>query len=368
MAAVAIAVSFFVIIVAVAVSAGFRNSIREGVAAMTGDISIQPYVSAGGEDPVPMPRHLPSEEKLLRLPGVEAVEPVVLRAGIVKTGDIVHGVLVRGTERPDSSLCVSIPRRLGEITGLGIGDDMSVYFIGERVRVRKFRITAIHQDIMELDDNLLVYANIEDLQRLNGWSEEEVSGLNLRLKHPTRSRVQTQAAVVGTMLLSGGHPEEESLYVSSSVQSYPQIFDWLDLLDLNVLIILALMTVVAAFNMISGLLIMLLRNIPLVGLLKTMGMDDRSIGRVFVRTGARAALRGMLAGNLLALLFCWVQGYTHLIPLDPANYYVSWVPVHVSLPGILLADAAAFAGILLLIWIPARFVARIDPAETVKAD
>ena len=364
----AIAVSFFVIIVAVAVSAGFRNSIREGVAAMTGDISVQPYVSGGGSDPVPMPRHLPSEERILQLPGVEAVEPVVLRAGIVKNGDIVHGVLVRGTERPDSALCVSIPRRLGEITGLGEGDALQVYFVGEKLRVRKFRITEVHEDLLEVDDNLLVYANLQDMQRLNGWSEDEVSGLNIRLKDPTRKTLREQAGVVGMLLLSGGHPEEEALYVSSSVQRYPQIFDWLDLLDLNVLIILLLMTVVAAFNMISSLLILLLRNIPLVGLLKTMGMDDRAIGRVFVRTGARAALAGMLAGNALALLFCGVQAATHLIPLDPANYFVSWVPVHLSLSGILLADAAAFGGILLLIWVPVRVISRIDPAETVKAD
>ena len=386
MAAIAIAVSFFIIIVAVAVSAGFRNVIRDGVAAMTGDVRIQPYVSGTGEDPVSMPAHLPSAEKLLALPGVVGIEPVAVRAGIVKNGDIIHGVVVKGVvetpgraggdvpggakgviagpDRP--SLAVSIPHRLSEITGLGVGDDMVTYFVGEKVRVRKFHITAIHRDLVEVDDNLLVYANLSDIQRLNGWSEDEVSCLDVSLtENASREEV---AGTIGHILAGSGDPVEDSLNVTSSEESYRQIFDWLKLLDFNVLVILILMTVVAGFNMVSGLLIMLLRNIPTIGTLKTMGMSDRAIGRLFVRIGARAVFKGMLIGNALALLFCLVQGTTHLIPLDPANYFVSWVPVHINLLWVIAADVAAFAGIIALLWLPSRVVASIDPAKTVKAD
>ena len=376
MAAIAIAVSFFIIILAVAVSAGFRNVIRDGVAAMTGDVRIQPYVSGTGEDPVSMPAHLPSAEKLLALPGVVGIEPVAVRAGIVKSGDIIHGVVIKGVvaesdndvmagpDRP--SLAVSIPHRLSEITGLGVGDDMVTYFVGEKVRVRKFHITAIHRDLVEVDDNLLVYANLSDIQRLNGWSEDEVSCLDVSLtENASREEV---AWTIGHILADSGDPVEDALYVTSSEESYRQIFDWLKLLDFNVLVILILMTVVAGFNMVSGLLIMLLRNIPTIGTLKTMGMSDRAIGRLFVRIGARAVFKGMLIGNALALLFCLVQGATHLIPLDPANYFVSWVPVHINLLWVLLADVAAFAGIIALLWLPSRVVASIDPAKTVKAD
>ena len=379
MAAIAIAVSFFIIILAVAVSAGFRNVIRDGVAAMTGDVRIQPYVSGTGEDPVSMPAHLPSAEKLLALPGVVGIEPVAVRAGIVKNGDIIHGVVVKGvvetpgraggdvmadSDRP--SLAVSIPHRLSEITGLGVGDDMVTYFVGEKVRVRKFHITEIHRDLVEVDDNLLVYANLSDIQRLNGWSEDEVSCLDVSLtENASREEV---AGTIGHILAGSGDPVEDALYVTSSEESYRQIFDWLKLLDFNVLVILILMTVVAGFNMVSGLLIMLLRNIPTIGTLKTMGMSDRAIGRLFVRIGARAVFKGMLIGNALALLFCLVQGTTHLIPLDPANYFVSWVPVHINLLWVIAADVAAFAGIIALLWLPSRVVASIDPAKTVKAD
>jgi lipoprotein-releasing system permease protein len=368
-AAVAIAVSFFIIIVAVAVSAGFRKSIRDGVAAMTGDVRISPYVSSNGEDPVSMPLDLPSRDAILALPGVESIDPVAIRAGIVKNGDIIHGVVVKGIQRSEEALSVSIPHRLSEITGLGVGDALTVYFIGEKVRVRKFTITAEHRDLLEMDDNLIVQANLADIQRLNGWSADEVSCLELGVREDlSRKAVDDLAGEIGNRLILSGFPEEESLYVSSAVRRYPQLFDWLDLLDFNVLFILLLMTVVAGFNMISGLLILLLRQISLIGTLKTLGLDDRGIGRVFVRTGAGVVLKGMLAGNLLGLLFCLVQGTTHLIPLDPANYFVSWVPVHLNLPLILAADVAAFALILLFLWIPTRVISRIDPARTVKAD
>lgn len=375
-AAVAIAVSFFVIIVAVAVSSGFRHAIREGVAQLTGDIRIAPR--SDGEDNVPMPRHIPSEEAILSLPGVQEIVPAVVRAGIVKQGDTVHGVLVKGVpgisgqagkadtvERKGPSL--SIPRRLSEITGLGVGDAMTIYFVGEKVRVRRFAVSAIHQDLLELDDNLLVYAPLEDMQRLNGWSPEQVSCLDVRVT-PEKSRAQVEwtGLEISTRLLD--NETEEDLLVSTASGRYPQVFDWLGLLDFNVLIILLLMTLVAGFNMVSGLLVMLLRNIATIGTLKTMGMDNGAIGRLFVTVGAKAVLKGMLAGNVLALLFCWVQGTWHLIPLDPANYFVSWVPVHVNVLWMLGADALAFLGILALLWLPSRVIARIDPAASVKAD
>lgn len=366
MAAVAIAVSFFIIIVAVAVSAGFRNSIRSGVAAMTGDVRIEPFTSGTGSDPVSMPADLPSLQEIRALPGVVDVTPVAVRAGIVKNGDIIHGVVVKGIPGNDSGLAVSIPHRLSEISGLGVGDDMVTYFVGEKVRVRKFHITAIHRDLVEVDDNLIVYASLSDIQRLNGWADDRVSCLDVSL---TEGASREEAAeAIGHLLLSSGHPEEEALYVASSEDVYPQIFDWLKLLDFNVLVILVLMTLVAGFNMVSGLLIMLLRNVPTIGTLKTLGMGNGAIGGLFVRIGARAVLRGMAIGNLLALLFCFVQGKWHLIPLDPANYFVSYVPVHVNLPWILAADAAAFLGILVLLWLPSLVISAIDPAKTVKAD
>ena len=354
-AAVAIAVSFFVIIVAVAVTSGFRNSIRQGVAAMTGDIRISPL---GGPDsePAPMPRHIPGEDEILALPGVKEIVPAVVRAGIVKNGEIVHGVVVKGIQRADSSLSVSIPRRLSEITGLGAGDPITVYFVGEKIRVRKFTVSGIHRDVLELDDNLLVYANLEDMQRLNGWSSDQVSCLDI---------LTGERNPEGLVPAIGNYAGD--YYVSSSRKSYPQVFEWLNLLDFNVLIILALMTVVAGFNMVSGLLIMLLRNISTIGTLKSLGMTDRSIAKVFLKVASVIVLKGMAIGNAAALLLCALQSSTHLLRLNPENYFVSFVPVHVNIHMVVFADVISFVVIMLLLLIPCVFISRVDPAQTVRA-
>ena len=371
LAAVAIAVSFLVMILAVAISSGFRRTMRDGVAAMTGDICIRPDGNSSSGEPVPMPAVLPSADEILSLPGVKEIRPVVVRAGIVKSGDVIHGIVVKGVEnQADSSLTVSIPTRLSAITGLGVGDAMTTYFVGEKVRVRKFRIGEVRRDILETDDNLIVYAPLADIRRLNGWPEDEVSSLEVLLRPEFKAAPAEEelTARIGTMLLLSEDDRENDLLVTSSIQSYPQVFDWLNLLDFNVLILLILMTVVAGFNMVSGLLIMLMRNISTIGTLKTMGMGNRAIGKVFLRVASGVVLKGMLAGNVLALLFCLIQGTTHLIPLDPENYFVSYVPVHVNVPGILAADAAAYLGVMLLLLIPTLLIARVDPARTVRAD
>jgi lipoprotein-releasing system permease protein len=371
LAAVSIAVSFLVIIVAVAVSSGFRHSVRDGVSMLTGDVRIARSTAFASEGDAPIPAKLPSEQELLAIPGVQSIRPVAVRAGIVRSGDVIHGVLVKGLpDRPDSALCVSIPTRLAAITGLKEGDDMTTYFIGEKVRVRRFHVTEVHRDMLELDDNLVVYANLDDIRRLNGWGEDDASALEVTVAPAYRSNllVNDLTDEIGMRLLLSGEESEEDLVATSSVRSYPQIFDWLDLLDFNVLVILVLMIVVAGFNMISGLLIVLFRNIATIGTLKTMGMGDRAIGRVFLRVAGGVVLKGMLAGNVLGLVFCIVQKTTHLLKLDPVNYFVSFVPVHIDIPWILAADVVAFVSIILLLLIPTLFIARVDPAQTVKAE
>ena len=366
-----VAVSFLVMILAVCISAGFRNSIRSGVRSIVGDVRIMPqtYNFSGEAEPMTLP--LPSGEEILAIPGVAGMEPVVERAGIVRNGDIIHGVLVKGcSSAPDSSLCVSIPQRLSAITGLGVGDDMPTYFVGEKVKVRKFHITAVHRDIMEMDNNLLVYAPLEDMRRLQGWEENQASAIDITLSPAVTAdaAVNEIAEHIGSIIMNSPHPEEDNLVVFSSVHRYGQVFDWLRLLDFNVLVILILMTVVAGFNMLAGVLIHLLRNIPVIGTLKTMGMADKSIVRVFLRVSSRAVLLGMAIGNTLALLFCAVQGSTHIIKLDPANYFVSFVPVYVNIPLIIGADIIAYLAMMAMLMLSVKFISRVDPALTVKAD
>ena len=370
-AVLSVAVSFFIMILSVAISSGFRREIRTGVSAISGDIQLTPstlnYVDE--EDPVnAAPAYLPELEAM---PGVQTVTPVVYRAGIVKQGDLIQGVLFKGVPQQGdtASLGVSIPSRLSEILGLAEGDKMLTYFVGERVKVRKFEVKEVYPSIIESDESLLVLAGLSDMQRLNGWDPSEVSALEVTLDdgHKSPAQIERMSAEIGTLALLQAGDTDDPTVATSVIRKYPQLFSWLDLIDFNVLLILILMTIVAGFNMISGLLILLFRHISTIGTLKSMGMTDRDISSVFLRVSSHLVLKGMLIGNAAALLFCLIQGTTHLLKLDPANYFVSFVPVSVNLPLILLADVVAYAAIMLLLLIPCLFISKVDPARTVRA-
>ena len=369
MAVVAIAISFFVIILAVAISAGFRREIRGGVSAVTGDILLTgPSADlTGGADPVRTPARL---QDLAGVRGVERIEPVVYSAGILKVGDDIQGALFKGTSADTVSMGVRIPATLATRFGLQAGDDLTAWFVGDKTKVRKWHILSVYDSALATDAGQLLYVPIGDLRRLREWEQDESSLLEVTVEPRFRERNALQAlnAELGWRATAAAGADEDPLRAVPATERFPQLFDWLDLIDFNVYAILLLMAVVAGFNMISGLLILLFRHVSTIGTLKTLGMGDRAVAGVFLRVGARSAAFGMAAGNALALLFCLVQGTTHWIKLNPENYFVSYVPVHVNLPGILLADAAAFAGILLLLLIPTLFISRVDPARTVKAE
>lgn len=369
MAVVAIAISFFVIIVAVAISAGFRREIRGGVSAITGDVLLTgPSADlTGGADPVRAPARL---QELAGVRGVERIEPVIYSAGILKIGDDIQGALFKGTAADTVSMGVRIPATLAKRFGLQAGDDLTAWFVGEKTKVRKWHVLSVYDSPMATEAGQLLYVPIGDLRRLHEWAEDEASLLEVSLDPRFRDRtaLAERTAELGWRATSLAAADEDPLRAVAATQRFPQLFDWLDLIDFNVYAILLLMTVVAGFNMISGLLILLFRHVSTIGTLKTLGMGDRAVAGVFLRVGARTAAIGMAAGNALALLFCLVQGTTHWIKLNPENYFVSSVPVHVDLPGVLIADAAAFLGILLLLLIPTLFISRVDPARTVKAE
>ena len=368
-AMICIAVSFLVMIIAVSVSSGFRHAIRSGLSDISGDIRITPPTLSVLDESLPIEADAAYRPYIEEVEGVSEIRPVVYKAGIVKSGDNIQGVLFKGMENDDTvSLAVSVPKRLAEIAGLQTGDRMLTYFVGESVKARQFTVTSVYDALVEADDKLVVYADISDLQRVNGWNASEVSCLEILLEDDMRNESDIESANdrIGTLINAYSSDDEESVIASSSVSYYPQLFDWLSLIDFNVLLILILMTIVAGFNMISGLLIMLFENISTIGLLKSLGMTDRAISKVFLSSSAILVAKGMLAGNALAILFCIIQDTTKVLRLNPENYFVSFVPVKMDFGMILTADILAFVLIMLLLLIPCLFISKVDPADTVR--
>ena len=364
-----IAVSYLVMIIALAVSSGFRMEIRRGLSDICGDVQLIPQNADQFDGQSSMTAKLSYLPMIEELEGVEQVRPVIYRAGIVKNQDNIHGVLFKGVHNSDTvALGVSIPRRLSEISGLKQGDKMLTYFVGENVRMRQFNITSIYDAMLETDDKLIVRASLSDLQRLNGWNDDQVSAMEIILdqSHRKESSMREMSQQVGVVAYEYSQDADESVYATSAVAQYPQLFEWLSLIDFNVVFILVLMTIVAGFNMISGLLIMLFENISTIGLLKSLGMTDRSISKVFLSSSAVLVLKGMTIGNILAFVFCIVQNSTHLIGLNPENYFVSFVPVNINWGLVLTSDLVSFVVIMVSLLIPCIFISRVDPADTVR--
>ena len=361
-----IAISFLVMIIAVAVSSGFRAEIRKGLSCLSGDVQITPPNLNVLDQSRPIEKNASYMAQLQNVEGVDSIVPVVYVAGIIKDDDDIYGALFKGVEEGKEG--VSIPRSLAEKASLTEGSRMTAYFVGDKVRVRQFNVSSVYDSLVEADDKLIIYAGISDLQRLNGWSEDQVSAIEVVLddKYKDESSINSRTMEIGYIINAYSEESTSPVIATSSVSRFPQLFDWLDLIDFNVLFILVLMTIVAGFNMISGLLIMLFENISVIGLLKALGMTDRAVSKVFLSSAASMVFKGMIVGNLIAFAFCFIQNKTHLLKLDPANYFVSFVPVNINVGSVLLADIGSFIVIMLLLLIPTLFISKVDPAQTVR--
>ena len=372
-AIVCIAISFLVMIVSVAISSGFRQEIQTALSDISGDVQILPSDLDLVNESSPIEKNPSYISHLEELEGIKEIRPVIYRAGMVKQGDKIHGIMIKGVEglaeRYDSlSLPVEIPSKLSRILELIPGDRILTYFVSDDIKVRTFKVASEYNAILESDDKLIVYADIKDMQRLNKWSENEISAFEIILdsKLQNAEDIARMSSEIGYIISAYSSDDESSVVTQSSVRMFPQLFDWLNLIDFNVLFILGLMTLVAGFNMISGLLIMLFENISTIGLLKSLGMKDKEIAKTFLLSSSSLILKGMLIGNAVALAFCAIQKYTCILKLDPSNYFVSHVPVSINLPSIIVADFAAYIIIMLLLLIPSVFIPRVDPAQTVK--
>lgn len=356
-------------IVAVAVSSGFRSQVRDALSQMGGDVQLCPANQNFLDEAQPINSNPPYMEQLKQIKSVESVSPAVYRAGIMKVEENIYGVIFKGVESEDtSSLAVSIPRSLTQTANLNEGDKALTYFVGEKIKARNFKVASIYDPIVETDGTMIVYANIDDLRRLNGWEEDEASMLEINLKSQYKDEQQIEEATqeIGFVAYSYSDGDGSDVFASSVSSRYPQLFDWLNLLDFNVLFVLVLMMIVAGFNMISGLLITLFENISTIGVFKAMGMTDKSISKVFLSSSAALVLKGMLIGNAVALLLCLIQGQYHILKLDPKNYFVSFVPVDLDIFTVLTVDAVSFVVIMLLLLIPCAFISKVDPADTVR--
>ena len=383
---ISVAVSIAVMIIAVAVVGGFKREISQKATGFMGSVLLVAPGQAPTNQDYPFTDSLSYRPVLDSLKWVRSVSGVAYRSGLVKTEDNIGGVIFKGVDSlydfsffEDAMVEGSIPdfrgrignevlvsKRLSDEMGFKVGDDMTAYFISDEVRARKFTVCGLFDAQLDDIDKTFVIVDRRHVQRLNGWGGRQVSSIEIHTDYGmdldrARSRIEE-------IEFSQADESDPGLFVVSVKKLYAHLFDWLALLDLNVLMILALMIAVAGFNMISAVLIILFEKISTIGLLKSLGMSNREVGKVFRIRTASIVGKGLQWGNVLALGICLVQKYTKVMKLDPENYFVKFVPIELDWLEILLLDVISAAVIMLILRLTTIFISRVSPDRTMRVE
>ena len=380
-----IALSLAVMIVAVAIVTGFKNEISNKVTGFGAHIQILNLDSNLSYETAPVPAMLEGISRVRSLEGIHNVQAFAIKAGIIKTGEEIHGAVLKGIDGSydwsfieehlsegelfhvnDSTRTndVVLSQSTASLLKLGVGDRFTMYFIQDPPRARTFTIRGIYNTSLEEFDRLYVFADIKQVQRLNMWTDGEVSGYEVLIEDMNNLSEMTQAVreQVAFEFLEDG----SRLKVENALQKNNQIFDWLKLQDMNVVVLVILMLVVAGFNMISGLLILILERTNMIGILKALGTRNASVRKIFLYQSGYLTLVGLAWGNLFGLAICLAQKYLNLIPLDPSSYYLDTVPINLSLLHLLALNAGTMTITFLFLLIPSMIIARISPDKSIR--
>ncbi len=380
-----IALGLAIMIVTVAVVIGFKREVANKVTGFGADIQITNFDALRSYETFPILVEDSLRQLLAEQPLVSRVQRYTTKPGIIKTDDAFQGMVLKGVgpeydlsffqshllegEIPQfsdtvASNAVVISKPIADKMRLQLGDRVFAYFIQDNVRVRPLTIKGIYQTNFSEYDNLFLLTDIYTTHRLNNWQPGQVSGVEIRLTE--YDRLEEAADNISSLVDNRIDKFGGNYFVQTIEELNPQIFEWLSLLDLNVIVILILMTGVAGFTMISGLLIIIIERTNMIGILKALGANNYSIRKVFLWFSVFLIGKGMLWGNAIGLLFCFVQSQFQLFELDPSNYYIESVPIGINIPVILLINVATLVVSVLMLIGPSFLITRIDPASSMR--
>jgi len=386
-AIIGIATGLAVMILAVSILTGFKQQIREKVIGFGSNIQIVNFDSNISFETAPIYEGQDFIPKIKKIPGIKHVQVFATKAGIIKTDDDIQGVVLKGVGSDfdwsyfksnlvdgdvftvtDSSRTdkVIISKKISDMLRLKTGDSFAMHFVQDPPRMRKFTICGIYETSLEEFDKMYVFCDIGHIKRLNGWSDDQISGFEIFIDDFDKLDQMTMAVrdAIGYRVLE----DEDKFRVDNIRIKYPQIFDWLNFQDINVIIIIVLMLVVAGFNMISGLLILILEKTNMIGILKALGSEDITIRRVFLYQAAYLIGKGLLWGNIIGIGLAFLQLKTGLVTLDPSSYYIKTVPINLELSHILMLNAGTMVAILIMLLVPSKLISRIMPVKAIRYD
>ncbi len=380
-AIISVALGLAVMIVSVAIVTGFQRQIREKIVGFGSHIQIAKFDSNNSFEFEPISRKQPFYSKLEHTQGIKHIEVFATKAGIIKTTDQIQGVVFKGvgtdfdwsffkdklvSGRPFStkdtvaSDSVLISQNLADLLKIKVGDPLRMYFIIDNMaRARRFGVSGIYNTGLGEFDLKFIFGDIRQIQKLNGWTDDQVSGFDVYIND--FSELDKMEKIVYTEV---GY----DLNAKSIRELYPQLFDWLDLQDMNVIIILVLMVLVSGMAMISTLLILILERTSMIGVLKALGARNLSIRRIFLYNAAYIVGKGLLYGNIAGISLCLLQKQFGIVHLPQESYFMSVVPINLDILHLLLLNAGTLVACTLMLIIPSFIIARISPVKAIRFD
>jgi lipoprotein-releasing system permease protein len=380
-AIISVALGLAVMIVSVAIVTGFQKQVREKIVGFGSHIQIAKFDSNNSFEFEPISKNQSFYSTLGKTEGIKHIQVFATKAGIVKTAEQIQGVVFKGvgddfdwsffnnklvagklfsTQDTAASNSVLISQNLADLLKIKVGDPLRMYFIIDNMaRARRFNVSGIYNTGLSEFDLKFIFGDIRQIQKLNGWGADSVSGFDVYIND--FNQLDKMGKIVYNTV---GY----DLNTKTIRDLYPQLFDWLDLQDMNVIIILILMVLVSGMAMISTLLILILERTSMIGVLKAMGARNLSIRRIFLYNAAYIIGKGLFYGNMAGISICLVQKYFGIITLPQESYFMSVVPINLDIIHILLLNAGTLVACTIMLLLPSFIVARISPVKAIRFD
>ena len=374
----AIALSLSVMLLSLAIIKGFQNEISDKVIGFSSHIQVNTLSDGNSYESSRLKNSDSLKVTLESLEGIHRIQTYATKAGIIKTNEEIQGVVLKGVSNDfDPSFLNSIllegqipsfgtkqksneillSQTIAKQLNLKLGDDFHMYFVQQPVRVRKFYIAGIYDSGVAEFDKMLVIGDIGHIQKLNKWSDKDAGGLEIQLT--SFDNLEEMSQIIYSTI---GY----NLNASTVIDNNPQLFDWLELQNMNVKVILILMLLVGAINMITALFILILEQTQLIGTLKALGSQNWHIRKIFIYHSLYLIIKGMFWGNLIGIVLSLLQHHFQLISLDKSTYYMSFVPIDINVLNIIILNLGTFVMCWLVLIIPSYLISKINPIKAIR--
>jgi len=376
--------STVIMILTIFISHGFKENILSKVKGFSSNFNIINYDANSSFDFSPIILKEGTKERILNIDGIKSISGFITKPAIIKFKGNIEGVILKSySDSIDYNFFKSsiikgkfpnfrnneflISQEISNQLELKIGDKALLYFIQNPIRYRKLKVSGIYKTDIYDFDHIFAVVDINISRKINSWNANQVSGYEIKTLDNNESNLIQEhiQRIIKPQFFQKAEPTQ-NLKVLSTKDQYPDFYFWFDLFDTNVIIIISLMVAVAVINLISALLIVIIENTNKVGLLKAFGADNTTIRKIFIYISLYLTIKGVLWGNIIALIISFIQNKYHLIPLDAEHYFISYVPVSFDWFALFILDLITILIISLTLLIPSNYISKVSPIKVIK--